>query len=29
MEINLNFKRTKHLSLVTGFKIMNSHEKVD
>lgn len=28
-EINSNFKRTKHLSLVTGFKIMNSHEKVD
>lgn len=29
MEISLNFKRTKHLSLVTGFKIMNSSEKVD
>lgn len=29
MEISLNFKRTKHLSLVTGFQLMNSSEKVD
>lgn len=29
MEIGLNFKRTKHLSLVTRFQLMNSSEKVD